>query len=64
MRITACLDPATEYQRYADDADVSSGIGKPVKVENGKIIGHVMRTWVESGSLMAEIELDEPVPGI
>lgn len=64
MKIKALLDSATDTQQYADDCDVSSGVGKPVTITQEQTgekikVGIVTRLWVEDGSLHAEMEIDD-----
>lgn len=58
MRISGLLDPPTDYQRYSDDCDVSSAVGKPVKWD-GRVVGTVTRAWCENGGFYAEFDVTD-----
>lgn len=51
-----CLQVATHAERFANDLDCSGFVGKPVKLGDD-IVGVVLRTWVEDGSLYADLDV-------
>ncbi len=54
MRV--CLAHANQFERFADDCDVSSAVGAPVKIDD-KVVGVVTKAWIEDGSLYADLEV-------
>lgn len=55
-----CLQRATVIERFAEDMDCSTFVGKPVR-HGEDIVGVVLRGWVREGSLYADIDIAHEV---
>lgn len=51
-----CLKKATEFERFAEDIDVSGFVGTPVTFK-GEVVGVTIKAWVENGSLYGDLDL-------